>query len=231
MNNQNIDTWLTNEKEENLMFDDHYPMWQVMIDRMSESNLQDKTVLDFGCNQGGFLPVLYQRKPFKMGIGIDVAKQAIEIANENNKNLPLIYEVRDNLSHLSEEIDVAFSHEVLYLLGNLEQHAKEVFSALKHDGVYYASLGCHTDNPLWSKWKKILERQSNIEIKNYSLNFIAKTFQKNGFHVFAQKFMLNNFILIEEESEYFSSVADHLNYYWDYKILWKFKKREQNKNI
>ncbi|AFZ31538.1 Methyltransferase type 12 [Gloeocapsa sp. PCC 7428] len=225
MTSKIVDTWLTNSQEENAMFDDHYPLWKVMIERMSETSLEGKTVLDFGCNQGGFLRVLYHDKPFQKGIGIDVARQAIQIANENKGNLPLTYEVRDNLDPFQSEIDVAFSHEVLYLIQDLQQHAQKIFDCLKNKGVYYAALGCHSDNPLWSNWKKMIEADSNIEVQNYSLNFIADTFRDTGFTVFAQKFMLNDFMLMKESSSYFPSVVDSLNYYWDYKILWKFVKQ------
>ncbi len=224
MTSKAVETWLSNAEEENLMFNDHYPLWQVMIERMSEKNLQNKTILDFGCNQGGFLRVLYEKKPFQQGIGIDLAKQAIQIANANKGALPITYEVRESLEHLKSEIDVAFSHEVLYLVDNLEQHAKGMFAALKPNGAYYAALGCHTDNPLWSKWKSLIEIESNLKVQDYSLNFIAATFRKNGFLVSAQKFMLNDFIPIEDNSEYFPSVIDSLNYYWDDKVLWKFAK-------
>lgn len=224
MTSKLVETWLTNSKEENAMFDDHYPLWQVMINRMSEASLEGKTVLDFGCNQGGFLRVLYQQKPFQKGIGIDVARQAIQIADDSKGNLPITYEVRDNLAPFQSAIDIAFSHEVLYLIRDLEQHAQGMFTCLQPKGTYYAALGCHSDNPLWSTWKKMIEAESNLEVQNYSLNFIADTFRNAGFSVFAQKFMLNDFMLMKESSTYFPNVIDSLNYYWDYKILWKFVK-------
>ncbi|WP_416671328.1 class I SAM-dependent methyltransferase [Egbenema bharatensis] len=224
MTSKIVDTWLTNSKEENSMFDDHYPLWQVMIDRMAEKSLEGKTVLDFGCNQGGFLRVLYQQKPFQKGIGVDVARQAIEIANRNKGNLPIDYEARNDLEPFKAAIQVAFSHEVLYLVQDLKRHTQEMFTCLQSQGVYYAALGCHSDNPLWATWKKMIEAESNLEVQNYSLNFIADTFREAGFSVFAQKFMLNDFMLMKENNTYFPNVIDSLNYYWDYKILWKFVK-------
>lgn len=219
-----VETWLTNSQEENAMFDDHYPLWQIMINRMSEQTLEGKTVLDYGCNQGGFLRVLYQQKPFSQGIGVDVARQSIQIANDRKGNSPIRYEVRDDLTPFQSSIDIAFSHEVLYLISDLKQHAEDIFACLQPKGVYYAALGCHTDNPLWSNWSKMIEAESNITVQNYSLDFIADTFRNAGFSVFAQKYMLNDFMLMKESSTYFPKVIDSLNYYWDYKILWKFAK-------
>ncbi|MBE9178145.1 methyltransferase domain-containing protein [Oculatella sp. LEGE 06141] len=224
MTSKLVDTWLTNSREEDNMFDDHYPLWQVMINRMSETSLEGKTVLDFGCNQGGFLQVLYQQKPFQKGIGIDVARQSIQIANDRKGNLPLVYEARDNLDSFQSAIDIAFSHEVLYLIRDLKRHSQEMYTCLQSKGTYYAALGCHADNPLWPTWKTMIEAESNLEVQNYSLNFIADTFRDAGFSVFAQKFMLNDFILMKESNVYFPNVLDSLNYYWDYKILWKFVK-------
>jgi SAM-dependent methyltransferase len=183
------------------MYKDHYPAWVVMIDRMHENDLLDKTILDFGCNQGGFLHVLFSKKPFKLGIGVDLAIEDIQTANAQKKELPVEYQAVDNLSHLKEIIDIAFSHEVFYLIDDLESHAREMYTALKKKGIYYASLGCHSNNPMWENWKQMIEKTSNIKPHTYTLNFITDTFRKYGFVPYAQKFKLSDFILAPSGGE------------------------------
>lgn len=206
------------------MYDDHYPLWVALIEKMVERDLTGKTVLDFGCNQGGFLRILSGRRPFHYGIGVDVATEAIQIAEANKGNLPIHYEAVSSIGHLEERIDIAFSHEVLYLLPDLAAHAREMYAALKPGGVYYAVLGCHTDNPLWTKWELLIRQASTIPPQSYSLDDIAWAFLSNGFAAGVQKYMVDTFMSVQSHDGFFPRVKDMLDYYWDYKVLFRFVK-------
>jgi predicted rRNA methylase YqxC with S4 and FtsJ domains len=46
-----------------------------------ETDLSDRAILDFGCNQGGFLRFLYSQRPFKRGVGVDLARALLAAAN------------------------------------------------------------------------------------------------------------------------------------------------------
>jgi 2-polyprenyl-3-methyl-5-hydroxy-6-metoxy-1,4-benzoquinol methylase len=45
--------------------------WERTIEMLDTSDIKGKTILDVGCNQGGFLRKLYDTTPFKEGVGID----------------------------------------------------------------------------------------------------------------------------------------------------------------
>ena len=62
-----IATWNRNPADEEAMGAAHAPIWRRMIDVSVPHDLRDSTVLDYGCNQGGFLRMLYDRHPFKSG--------------------------------------------------------------------------------------------------------------------------------------------------------------------
>lgn len=222
MDDKLIKTWVKGNKDK--VFEDHTPLWLVMIDEMYEKDLSEKNVLDFGCGDGGFLSLLFAKKPFKWGVGIDVATEAIKIANKRKGNLPIKYEAVSNIGHYLGLIDIAFSHEVLYLIEDLNMHAKEIYQALKEKGVYYVVIGCHINNPLWRYWKHIIERFSNIKPQSYTLDEIANTFRKHGFTTYARKLRREDFIQIHGNDIYFPTVLDSLNYYSDYKILFRFVK-------
>ena len=70
----------------------------------------------------------------------------------------------------------------------------------------------------------MIEQNSNVKLQSYSLNYIVEIFKQNGFSVSGQKYMLNQFISLEEDAEYFPNITDRLNYYWDYKLLFKLAK-------
>jgi len=220
-----LKTWTTSQKEEDAMFEGHIQLWRCMVDNIQEKNLQAKTVLDFGCNQGGFLRMLYNLNPFKKALGVDIAAASAAKADALNPGLPITYGTPDLLDGLEGLFDVAFSHEVIYLIQDLDAHAKLMKRVLKDTGVYYAATGCHTENPLWPKWHKYISEYSNIPVPNYSLNDYAKAFQDNGFSVEAKSFRYDGFIrFTEDDKGYYANIMDKLNYYNQDKILFRFTK-------
>jgi 2-polyprenyl-3-methyl-5-hydroxy-6-metoxy-1,4-benzoquinol methylase len=63
------------------MEDRHNHHWQKSLDVIVETDLSDCEIPDFGCNEGGFLRFLHSQRPFKSGLGVDLARKSIEIAN------------------------------------------------------------------------------------------------------------------------------------------------------
>src|SRR5262249_27136175 len=145
-----LKTWAANRSEENAMNDDHRHLWRQMIMHMEERDPTDKDVMDFGCNQGGFLRMLYQMKSYASGYGVDLAEESLTLARKQVRSTePITYGHAATLANKAEKFDIAFSHEVLYLLPDLAEHAKVIKSVLRSGGIYYAAIGCHTQNPQW----------------------------------------------------------------------------------
>ena len=65
---------------------------------------------------------------------------------------PLFFEVAGTVPDGWCDFDVAFSHEVLYLLEDLAAHAASLFEALRPDGSYFAVMGVHEGSPMMSEW-------------------------------------------------------------------------------
>ena len=70
---------------------DHQEAWERTIQMIDITDIKNKTILDFGCNQGGFLRKLYDAIPFKEGVGIDLARLSLEKAEAYKGNRPLTY--------------------------------------------------------------------------------------------------------------------------------------------
>ena len=220
-----IATWANTQSEEDLMNDDHAPLWRNIIHKMKETDLQNKTVLDFGCNQGGFLRMLYQLRPFKQGVGMDIATQSLETAEKLRFGMPVTFCNAGDIQSYTNQFDLAFSHEVIYLLPDLDEHARHIYETLKEGGVYYATTGCYTDMPLWEKWHDIISAYSNIAVPNHSLDDYLNAFAKAGFKVSAQRFQLDDFIPIKTERSYFpNEVKDRLDFFNDYKVIFRLQK-------
>jgi SAM-dependent methyltransferase len=220
-----IKTWASTDEEEDLMNDDHYPLWEQLIKLTVNNNLQNKTILDFGCNQGGFLQLLYERAPYYKALGVDIAAESLAFAAQRFQNIPAEAEYADALLEKQNEFDIAFSHEVLYLLDDLSKHAGIMHKALKEGGTYYAAIGCHTDQSLWDDWVKIISAYSNVKVQNYSLDDYANAFFNNGFRVDVQPFRLEGFFPLKQNNPYFPKVTDTLRYYESDKVVFKFTKK------
>ncbi|MEM6891884.1 MAG: class I SAM-dependent methyltransferase [Pseudomonadota bacterium] len=220
-----IDTWTTDPSEEDSMTDDHAWIWREMIKSIPEGDISSARVLDFGCNQGGFLRMLYDTRPFASGIGVDLARDRVALANAAKGDRPLSYIATDKLADAGDAFDLAFSHEVIYLMDDLENHARQIAAALNAGGHYDAVTCCHADNPLWQSWRPRIAEFSQIPVPNHSVSDIASAFRTAGFEVSISRFMAASFIPTEPPTTYFPKDIDRLETYSQWKLCFRCRKQ------
>lgn len=199
---QKIETWDSPEGEAH-MAEGHEPAWRAMVNDMSEDDLSGKNILDFGCNRGGFLKLLHRMKPYQSALGVDIAEESIAYANSHKENVPASYDHSRVLQdqEMKHRFDLAFSHEVIYLLPDLAAHAEEIRTVLKPGGVYYLAIGEYAENPLWDRWKEVVAEFSPVPPQTYSLQDIARTFQNKGFGVEVRKLACEGFFAYDTKDE------------------------------
>lgn len=218
------DRWLNDASEEEAMSDDHEPFWLRMIEKMPERDLMGKDVLDFGCNRGGFLRTLYRTRPFRSGLGVDLARDSVAFANAAAGTMPIEYQVVPSLTTLKRSFDLAFSYEVIYLLKDIGEHAREMFRLLRSGGAYYCATGCHTDFPGWDRCRNELLSCSALTPYNYSLNDYRDTFKAAGFEVSACRLQFDGFVRVDQYPEYFPKVDDSLDYFEKHVTIFRCRK-------
>lgn len=219
-----IETWYVDPHAEDAMSDGHAPIWRHLIGLVPETDLSGLTVLDIGCNQGGFLRMLHTMRPFRRALGIDIARKSVERANALKADMPIQYQVGSELTGWQQEFDLAFSHEVIYLVPDIDGHAADVWRALKSGGVYYAVTGCHSDNPLWPRWRDFVAEKTNTKVQDRSVSDYARSFAKAGFDVSARKLGFNGFIPYADDG-WMPNFVEALNYYTETKILFRLVKK------
>lgn len=217
-----IATWNRNPADEEAMGAAHAPIWRRMADVSVPHDLSASTVLDYGCNQGGFLRLLYDNHPFKSAVGIDIARESVGRAELLKGHRPIEYKVTDSAASLGRTFDYAFSHEVVYLLPDLAAHARDMKAALRGGGTYIAAIGCHTDSSLWPRWRELISETSSIPLYDHSLEDVSKAFTEAGFTVSVRPLALDAFMPVTIGSAYFPKVADQLRYYDTDKVLFRF---------
>lgn len=219
---QTYPTWHLNPIGEAAMEDIHTPYWRHFINVVSEQNLANCTVLDFGCSRGGFLRLLNDMRPFTKGIGIDIASDSVAEATKAAGTRPLSYHVSSDPSQFGPVFDIAFSYEVLYLLQDLTEHARQISTALRDHGVYYAVTGCHTESPLWNRRKDVIANSSNTRVNDYSPDDYIDAFSANGFKVTLRRFGFNDFVPPPVNRKFHPGIMDALTYYAEEKIIFRF---------
>jgi len=217
-----IATWNRNPADEEAMGATHAPIWRRMAAVSVPHDISNSTVLDYGCNQGGFLRLLYDSHSFKHAVGIDIARESVARAELLKGHRPIEYKVTDHAVSLGRSFDYAFSHEVIYLLPDLAAHARDMHAALRGGGSYVAAMGCHTDSSLWPRWRTLIAETSSIPLYDHSLEDVSRAFAEAGFSVSVRPLALNAFMQVTIGSAYFPKVTDQLRYYTSDKVLFRF---------
>ncbi|HEJ7023861.1 TPA: class I SAM-dependent methyltransferase [Serratia marcescens] len=218
-----IPTWYRDPRAEEAMADGHAPIWRHLIGLVPENELSGVKVLDFGCNQGGFLRLLYQLRPFQQGLGVDIARRSVDEANRLKGHLPVVYQTDTRLNGWDDHFDIAFSHEVIYLIDDIAQHAADILRVLKPGGVYYAVTGCHTGNPLWPQWRERVAADTHTVVQDRSLADYARIFSAAGFQVSARGLGFSGFVPYEPDG-WMPDIAAAIDYYWHTKTVFRLVK-------
>jgi SAM-dependent methyltransferase len=167
--------------EDAAMQDEHGFIWLALLDTVAE-DLRGKKVLDAGCNQGGFLRLLVDAHQIVEGWGFDPAARAIEDARHLAADRPLTFEVGDTVPPGWGGFEIAFSHEVLYLVADLVGHAEAVFEAIEPGASYYATIGVHDRSPIMAEWHAANAASLDLPPIN-NLDDLAEVFEATGFTV------------------------------------------------
>jgi SAM-dependent methyltransferase len=208
--------------EDESMQDEHGFIWKAMLDTI-DTDLAGMRILDAGCNRGGFLRLLVDAAGIAEGYGYDPAPGAIADARRLAGARPLTFDVAETVPDGWGRFDVAFSHEVLYLLKDLVAHAAGLFDALKPGGSYFAVMGVHQESPMMSTW----HAQNAVELglpRLYRLDEVAGIFEGAGFSVSVANLKLG-FVPVSAHRhghDHRRELLAWLDYYTREKVLLRF---------
>jgi SAM-dependent methyltransferase len=213
-------TYWRGPAEDEAMQDEHGFIWTAMLETI-DVDLAGKRVLDVGCNRGGFLRLLADRCGIAEGSGYDPASGAVEDARRLAGERPLRFEASDTVPAGWGGFDVAFSHEVLYLVHDLAAHAQAIFDALEPGGVYYAVMGVHAASPLMVDWHRANVRELQMP-ELYDIDEVIAVFEAAGFDAAAARLAMRFVPARGHEHEGRGGLLEWLDYYYDQKLLLRF---------
>jgi SAM-dependent methyltransferase len=207
--------WQTGD-EDAAMQAEHGFMWRALLDTV-DVDVRGKRALDAGCNQGGFLRLLCDEGGIASGYGYDPAAGAIADARRLPRPRPLTFEVGESVPAGWNAFDVAFSHEVLYLLEDLTPHAAAIHDALAPGGVYYAVMGVHADAPTMVDWHARNAERLHLP-PLHALDDVIASFTEVGFEAAVAR--LN--VRFIPASSHATSFPAGLDYFYDHKVVLRF---------
>jgi SAM-dependent methyltransferase len=167
--------------------------------------------------------MLADRWPIAEGFGYDPASGAVEDARRLAGQRPLQFEAADTVPAGWSDFDVAFNHEVLYLLDDLSSQASSVFAALAPAGVYYVVIGVHAASPLMAKWHRANAEELQLP-KLYDIDEVVAVFQAAGFDAAASRLAMGFVPAVGHGHDDPPSLLDWLDYYYDQKLLLRFSR-------
>ena len=216
------------QAHEKIGLDGNLPFWISMIkesQKLLKPNIEKK-ILDFGCGEGKFLQLFDLMDDLKNGLGVELDKSLIAKANQNNQNESIKYTLYTNTVLLDDYFDAAYSQEVLYTIKDLKSHAQDIFSSLKKGGFYFATMGSHIDNPLWSKRRKIVREEEKYYAYDYSIEEVAEVFYAVGFEIGIKRLPVEYFLIYHPEitKNHSNSLLDLVNTTYENKMLFSFWK-------
>src|SRR5262249_36024473 len=124
--------------------------WTAMVNEVIPPHTGQEAILDYGCGDGQFLRLLHNMRPFSYGLGVDIDHDLVEKATKNRRDgEPIEYGLPSALDGVADKFNLVFSQEVFWMVEDLESLAKLIYRVVKDKGEWYATMGCHIENPLW----------------------------------------------------------------------------------
>lgn len=215
--------WWNAEGGDQSMEDEHSDFWNMFLSEVRE-DVAGKQILDFGCNQGGMLRLLYDTRGIRSGVGVDLSKHAIAVANQRKGDRPLEYQATADLSAYASSFDIALSSSVIYLVADLADHAAQLFASLKPGGVYYAN---HPDYVNYRNaaqiWEEI-DSNAAVPCQRHTLDAIGTAFAEAGFRVGVKRMQPTGFVHYSPDSRWYPTVPDLMDARYVHAHLFRFER-------
>ncbi len=152
--------------------------WGALIDRIRGDGFSrpPRRVLDVGSHRGGLLARVAEHwKPDEL-IGIEPIESArIRARLRLQTAAPAVVLLDDSEWHRIESgsVDLGLSHEVLFLVPDLDHLISDIARVLAPQARAYIAAGCHSENPTWPTWRERLEAMGHKTFDHRPMDIMA----------------------------------------------------------
>lgn len=204
--------------------------WDVLIDIVESDRDVGvvKAILDVGSHSGAFLERVIRRWYPSTVYGIEPVAALREEALQRLKDLPLktfILGAPDGWNEIADtSIDLVCCQEVFYLVDDVPEMLRRFARVLKPGGAAYITLGCHTENPLWPRWREVLV-QMGLEVWDHSPMEILRAAESAGFWTAVRPLRRDGWIIHAPSTTLFSvpDIKSLMDHHYRHKLLFRLE--------
>ncbi len=189
---------------------EHRFLWRALFRACEQDLAPGIRVLDFGCGNGEMLAYLmrgdgrgWEGCPLELGVGIDRPSLAPVLAGAATRlgsRLPVLFSCAPP-GAFPGQFDLVISHEVVYLLPDLEKTFRGLFASLRTGGTIHLATGCHRENALYRRWRREFARLG-VQTHIYGVVDLTRALAEAGFDEVESRSLR---LTVEEYEEWVSS--------------------------
>jgi len=204
--------------------------WSSLLGHV-QANIHDpvESILDIGCHQGGLLTRLAAALHPQSLIGIEPSTSSRERAIFRVRKLAHSVAILspDRWSEVkTASVDLITCHEVLHLVEDMGTIFSHVNRTLRANGTAFVVAGCHTENPLWHRWKTQLQ-DTGQTIYDHSPFDILSAGINAGLKGALRPLRRDGWILYDPDHAAltYSSAGELLDHQYRHKLLFRISKQ------
>lgn len=187
-----------------------------------------ESVLDLGCHHGGLLAQLAAVFHPRSLTGIEPSTQSHQRAMFRLRKLAPSVAVwaPDRWCEVAPtSIDLLTCHEVLHLVEDIDALFSQISRTLRSNGSAFVVAGCHTENPLWPRWRVQL-KDTGQTVYDRSPFEILRAGIRAGLLGALRPLRRDGWIIYDPDNAAltYSSAGELLDHQYRHKLLFRFVK-------
>jgi SAM-dependent methyltransferase len=204
--------------------------WSSLIGHIrAEIHSPLENILDVGCHRGGLLEQLATLLHPKSLTGVEPSSHCRERA------LFRLRKLAPSVAILPPErwneiptasIDLLTCHEVLHLVEDINDTFYQISRTLRVNGVAFVVVGCHTENPLWKRWRTQLQEEGQTVFDRAPFDILRAGINA-GLSCALRPLRRDGWVIYNPDNAKFtySSVEELFDHQYRHKLLFRFVKQ------